>query len=370
MKKTLLFLTFSLICFLGFSQFSEDFESGTFPPAGWMIFDNGIGTVESWTEAGTTNHYAKIKYENVASGTAEDWLVTSQFTVDAAYPILGFDNADYFTSDYGSIYTVRVSTASQNTASDFTVVDTQTEADLTHQTFSKHYVDLSAYIGQQVYIAFVMANDDGDYWFIDNILMEANLTAPNPVVLLTPQDGATDVAIDTADNNADGNPDMAVAFDWDPPATGDPATSYEIYLGDAANNMTLLGETASDNVTITGMTYSTTYYWSIVAKNNGGTATNSPVWSFTTEADPTANVASNEIVDFKYFYAGNALTVKSNSSVFNSISIVDITGKTILSKNLHSSNETISMSNVSEGLYIAKVTTQDNKVKTFKFIVR
>jgi len=88
------------------------------------------------------------------------------------------------------------------------------------------------------------------------------------------------------------------------------------------------------------------------------------------EAAAVASVDANELTDFNYFYASNALTIRSNSSVFNSISIVDITGKTILSKNLHSSNETISMSNVSEGLYIAKVTTQDDKIKTFKFIVR
>lgn len=367
MKKTLLLITFLCYTFLGFSQFSEDFEGGTFPPAGWLVFDNGVGTTNSWEVAGTTNHYARIKYEAV-TGTAEDWLVTSQFTVDAANPILGFDNADAFTSDYGSVYTVRVSTGSQNTASDFTIVDTQTENDLTHGTLSKHYVDLSAYAGQQVYVAFVMANNDGDYWFVDNILMEPSYSAPNPVTLLTPADGATNVAIDTADNDADGNPDMAIPLDWNPPGSGDPVATYEIYLGDAANNLTKLGETPNDNVTITGMTYSTTYYWSIVAKNNGGTATNSPIWSFTTESDPAASIADATIPGFNYYYKNSELHINSTEK-FSAISVFSITGKKVLYQKLNASNEVISLK-ISEGVYLAKVTTANNKVKTFKFIVR
>ena len=87
------------------------------------------------------------------------------------------------------------------------------------------------------------------------------------------------------------------------------------------------------------------------------------------EAENVASVDANELTDFNYSVANNELNIHSNSAVFNGISVIDITGKTIVNKNLNSSNETISLP-VSEGIYIAKVTTQDNKVKTFKFIVR
>ncbi len=85
--------------------------------------------------------------------------------------------------------------------------------------------------------------------------------------------------------------------------------------------------------------------------------------------DSTNSVNDNELTDFNYSVANNELSIRSNSAIFNGISVIDITGKTIVNKNLNSSNEAISLP-VSEGIYIARVTTQDNKVKTFKFIVR
>lgn len=86
--------------------------------------------------------------------------------------------------------------------------------------------------------------------------------------------------------------------------------------------------------------------------------------------DSPASLSSNDITDFNHYINEGALMISSNSNIFNSVSVIDITGKTILSKKLNSNNESVSLANLSEGLYFAKVTTQDNKIKTFKFIVR
>lgn len=155
-----------------FGQFPEGFETAV-PPAGWVVFDNGTGTVESWTTSSYSysgSQAAYISYEAVGGGSAEDWLVSPQFTVSAGSPVLEFYQSQDFFSDFGSEYTVRVSTTSQTNMGSFTIVDTQYETDFT-ATYDVHYVDLSAYAGQSVYVAFVMTNDDGDSWYIDDVDM-------------------------------------------------------------------------------------------------------------------------------------------------------------------------------------------------------
>ena len=61
--------------------------------------------------------------------------------------------------------------ASQTNIPDFSApLLTVAETDIpTAQVFESFVVDLSAYIGSSIYIAFVMTNDDGDGWIIDNI---------------------------------------------------------------------------------------------------------------------------------------------------------------------------------------------------------
>ncbi|WP_411895817.1 choice-of-anchor J domain-containing protein [Winogradskyella sp. A2] len=281
MKKiTLLFLTLCMTI-SSYAQFPEDFSGGVIP-AGWAVFDNGNGTAQSWMVAGTTNPYAIIVWENVAFSVAEDWLVTPQFTVDGTNFILSFDQTDSSGIDYGSIATVRISTASQTTPTDFTIVDTQTEADLwAGGPFAQHTVDLTAYIGQSIYVAFVMENDDGDLWAIDNVDMISNATAPNPATTPTPADMATNIMIN------DPGGDDSVTLAWVPATTGDPATAYDVYYG-TDPNPPLLGTISNTTVNITGNNYSTLYYWQIVAKNVGGEAVGSSIWSFTTEADASA----------------------------------------------------------------------------------
>ena len=80
----------SLITFFGYSQLNEGFEGATFPPTGWIRFDNGIGTAQQWGETTNAtlvfagNKAAFLNRENVPDGTtALDWLVTPQVLVPA-----------------------------------------------------------------------------------------------------------------------------------------------------------------------------------------------------------------------------------------------------------------------------------------------
>ena len=294
MKKITLLLLFMIMCFTAQAQFPEGFETAV-PPSGWTSFigTNGEGTVENWktsTSAASGSQAAYISYENVAN-EAEDWLVTSQFTPTAAANILTFQQRQAFTSAYGSTYTIRVSTASQTTHADFTIVDTQSESDFT-TVYSAHNVDLSAYNGTPIYVAFVMANDDGDSWYIDDVDLIANAMAPNCVTNLSPVQDATSV-----NNNG-----RQVILSWDAPSVDnnhDAHTSYEIMFGTTSGDLTSLGSLAptATSVTITGVDYDTTYYWMIVPSNVGGGASGCSEYSFTTAASAQLPY-SNSFISF------------------------------------------------------------------------
>ena len=169
-------LLFALLMFFGISGvkaqvFQEGFENGV-PPTGWVQFGNGLGTSQFWKTS--TNSYsgsssAYVRYENVSGGIAEDWMVTSAMTLGAGDSILTFFQRQQFTSAYGSVYTVRVSTdTSQTNTMNFVTVDTQVESDFT-TSWTPYTVNLSAYVNQTIYIAFVMENDDGDNWYLDEM---------------------------------------------------------------------------------------------------------------------------------------------------------------------------------------------------------
>lgn len=375
MKKITLLLTLLLFNVLCYAQLSEDFEGSTTIPAGWTSFigTNGLGTAQDWQiNDGTTNNVAFVNWEAVSGGNAEDWLVTPQFTVDATNYILSFDQSDSFATDYGSTYTIRVSTgSSQTTHADFTIVDTQSETDVwAGGPLAQHTVDLTAYIGQAIYVAFVLEQNDGDRWIIDNVEMIADASAPEPAINPSPEDMAVDVYINPADGNGDSNPDNAVAFSWEASATGDAPTAYDVYLGDSPSTLELLGTLGATSVNITGMEYSTVYYWQIVAKNVGGSATGSAVWSFTTEDDPSLSIDSFTKNELKSFYNNttNELVLEYKSPLQH-VNIYSILGQKVVSQPLSNSYETLNISNLNDGIYIAKILANGAE-KTYKFIKR
>ncbi|MEN8164124.1 MAG: choice-of-anchor J domain-containing protein [Acidobacteriota bacterium] len=164
---------------------NEGFEGATFPPDGWASF-NGVADLgyKEWMQSSTLPHTgtysAFIEYDNIdPNAIAEDWLVTPQLFPSATDSTLTFWMRQSFSGDYGTEYTIRVSTASQTTHADFTTIQTWVEADF-DTTYSQQSIDLSAYIGQGIYVAFVMAQDDGDNWHIDDVA-----GVPVPVELMS-----------------------------------------------------------------------------------------------------------------------------------------------------------------------------------------
>lgn len=190
----------------GYGQFSENFDTATVPaiPAGWASYRgaNGLGTAFDWTTIVSTRAnsgaiVAFVRYESGTGGVNEDWLITPLINLtNYTNASLTFYANQQYTLPYGTTYEIKVSTVSQSSLVDFVTLQTYAESDFLLTTTPMAAADLktvslSAYSGQQIYIAFVMSQDDGDNWFLDtvgvtgtlsNITFESqnNTVYPNP----------------------------------------------------------------------------------------------------------------------------------------------------------------------------------------------
>jgi len=242
---------------------NEGFESATFPPTGWVRFRgaNGLGTAQDWQRTITAyagSGAAYVQYENVTGGLAQDWLVTPRVRPTAGNSLLSFYMRQGYTSDYDTTYTIRVSTNSQTTHADFTTVQTYAETDfgITYQQFT---VDLSAYVGQDIYIAFVMEQDNGDNWYLDNVRMAACAAPTGGLIAGSVYDRNTNAALTGATvSNEDGYGRTTAA------TPGDPTISDSFYaLYSPSGSKTL-------SATLSGYTSSVADGLPVVAGKTGG----------------------------------------------------------------------------------------------------
>lgn len=184
MKKIYAFI-FCITAITSYGQLSENFDADINVPAGWAAFrgTNGLGSGSGRDWKVSTEHNfsapntAVIIFENVTGGLAEDWLVTPLVNLtNLTASSLSFYGGQHYSEDWGSVYKVKVSTTSQTNHASFTDVATYTESDFAiGSVTSLKTIDLSAYNGQQIYIAFVMIQDDGDNWYVDNVNVTGTL---------------------------------------------------------------------------------------------------------------------------------------------------------------------------------------------------
>lgn len=181
----------------------------------------------------------------------------------------------------------------------------------------------------------------------------------------TPANMATNVPIDTS-----GAPTLTITpFSWIEDTVNDPATSFTLSLGtdpEATNVGSITGATSGNGINY-NWAYNTTYYWKVEAINCAGSTT-SAVWSFTTEADPLS-VDEFENKAFTHFYNkdSDVLTLSSSSLAFDNVEIYNLLGQQVVNKGLSQTNETINMSSLEDGIYLAKVSIQ-GRVQTVKIL--
>src|SRR5690606_17202786 len=112
MKKKLLYI-FSLFTFLGYAQMPVEGFEGTWPPEGWSVYQNDIGTAIMWGQSLLADPFMSPPYEGDyaaviprnmnAGGITQDWLVSPVF-VPAAGSSIDFFSSQVFAGNQGSIF--------------------------------------------------------------------------------------------------------------------------------------------------------------------------------------------------------------------------------------------------------------------------
>ncbi|MGB2979816.1 MAG: choice-of-anchor J domain-containing protein, partial [Candidatus Zixiibacteriota bacterium] len=168
---------------------NEGFE-GTYPPDGWLVVNNDGGS-NQWSQtsvyAHTGTYSTRCRYET-SSLANDDWLITPKLSV-VANDTLTFWYRTYSAS-YQETVEVRLSTTTSS-LDQFTNVLWATQ--VATSTWTEMKFDLTAFAGQEVFIAFVYKSLYEWYWYIDDV------TGPDIVV------AGDDMATQTIDNPGDGD---------------------------------------------------------------------------------------------------------------------------------------------------------------------
>jgi len=148
--------------------FIENFESETFPPIGWTMYDSdgdGSAWYQSWYNNTPGGQFSA--YHGWGQQNQDGWLVTPQITIpETGFFYLSFWSLVGDISYYGK-NSVMVSTGSGNPASgNFVEVWTVGEV---LDNWVQHFINLEAYAGEDVYIAFRYEGEFAHYWIIDDI---------------------------------------------------------------------------------------------------------------------------------------------------------------------------------------------------------
>lgn len=367
MKKTTLFLIFCIaLSFAGHAQYLQDFTTA---PVGWVSYK---GTVTS--DPSKWEHYAAGGYMVVSPSDAptEDWLVTPTAPISATNSKLVFDQTDILAADNKSVLTIRVAEyVDDNTQTDhasFTTVDTQTELEVSNGangTFSQHAVDLSAYEGKTIYIAFVWQQTQatGDALAIDNVnLIDKNLVAPNAPTTPTPAHNSTNVDLDESNS-------YSTVLSWVPATTGGTPAIYDLYFSENGADIAYVGSVPETQVAIT-LNYNSTYNWIVVARNAAGdSSANYSIWTFSTETNPSLSTEEHELNPISVYPnpVVDIINISANTGV-DHVEIVNSLGQQVLSLNGNQVfNNKIDLSHLNKGLYLITIKS-DNKAKTLKFV--
>ncbi|PKR79643.1 hypothetical protein CW751_14220, partial [Brumimicrobium salinarum] len=250
--KSMLFLSALVFSSNLSAQFTEGFEGGATVPTGWTVINNG-GTNE-WKfgtpPTGSANSGSNAAYIEFETDAHDDYLVTPQITVTANTS----DRLRFFAKNESSTFVeefnILISTTG-NAEADFT--NTLDGPIAPPDSWNEYIYNLSAYIGQDIYIAFQAVSADRLRLYLDDISIEAMPTCPEPSTL-----NASNITATTAD------------LDW---TENGSATLWDIELG--AVGFTPTGTPTNTGVTtnpfnLTGLTPETDYDFYVRSDCGGG----------------------------------------------------------------------------------------------------
>lgn len=244
------------------TQLAESFEDAV-PPVGWTnpgSWSRGTtykvhGTAGAYKSGSTTTSYVLSgpKVTITESSTLDFWAAGSSTTGAILQVIYSPDRVNW----------------------------TQIGDNITYPatyTFYNHVIDLSSLAGNDYYVGF--RNGAGSSTnYIDCVFgPEITAEAPGPVTQVLPADAAIGVS-------------QFPTFTWTSAITGGVPSGFRIYCDTNADPSTLLADVSTLTYTATApLSYSTTYYWKVVAYNSTGDAVGSTIRSFEVMVNPTITV--------------------------------------------------------------------------------
>ena len=153
----------------------EDFE-GSFPPTGWALYETGDAGDPGWLQTSSRAHsgtYSAWHNDDNLTTDAIAWLVTPQFTVPTSGTLSFWQNQNYsFSYNYHGIW---ISTGSGD-PNDGDFVELTELGVGTEDTWEEKSIDLNAYVGQDVYVAFHYEGDYDDEWYVDDVQLPGEIT--------------------------------------------------------------------------------------------------------------------------------------------------------------------------------------------------
>ncbi|CAO80453.1 choice-of-anchor J domain-containing protein [Candidatus Cloacimonas acidaminovorans] len=269
---------------LGEHALYQGFEGDTFPPAGWA-------TATTPWEIYTT--YAHTGTKSVKSGYTAGtwWLMTPTLAIEDGANTLTFwyrDNSESSSWDYVDEYTYVMLSTTGNAPENFNTILWTGDYLTFTTTWQMASIDLSAYNGQNVVIAFKSVHTGGNFRIIDDVAgpnLYVPSGPPDPVILTYPANGAT------------GIPQTGFNLTWTQATTGGIPSYYAVYM--SQDEETIYDDyrwettnTYFNPVTEGGITfnYLDRWYWTVEAINDDGSAVVEPAYSFEIQSDPRVNI--------------------------------------------------------------------------------
>ncbi|MEP6584042.1 MAG: choice-of-anchor J domain-containing protein [Ginsengibacter sp.] len=169
----LVFLAIFSVCYFQNTkaqQLNESFEGNNFPPSGWATSDvsGPIGWVSSTDESHTGASSAFINYE--ATGPGEDWLKTSRiFSIQSGDNVTFWLKNQFTQSFPPDNLEVLVSTTNNLDASFTNSIGNVDISTLLSGGWVQFTYSLSAFAGQNIYIAFKHTDNMGSGVYLDDI---------------------------------------------------------------------------------------------------------------------------------------------------------------------------------------------------------
>lgn len=226
-----------------------------------------------------TNGSAVTPCTNNSYGEVEDYLITISAAVACPQPT-GLSAANATTSSIELSWNVGCAETTWDlhvtTAGGGAPSGAPSHPNVNDNTSFLVNSGLTADTDYEFYVRAVCGGGNGESLWSGPFAFSTLPFAPECATLTTPANGATNVVLTAT----------GTSFAWTAPVSGSAPEGYDVYLGTAPGTLTLLGNTTNLTEIITGLDYSTTYYWQVISVNAGGSATGCVEFSFTTQAAP------------------------------------------------------------------------------------